>query len=71
MKNLNYDFNVIDFESKHEQDYYQSCGSFSDGDFDARIGIEPSEENWLSVDYREGYLFGIEQKFNEKFALFD
>lgn len=75
MLTRNYDdnqsFNAIEFETKHEQDYYQSCGSFADGDWDARIGIDPSFDAWHSADYRAGYLSGIESKFNEKFDLLD
>ncbi len=62
------DFDVIALETKLEQDF-NSRATFADGDWDARLGFEPSEESWLSGQYRRGYLAGIEAKYNEKFEL--
>ena len=59
---------VIALETKLEQDF-NNRATFADGDWDARLGFEPSEESWLSGQYRRGYLAGIEAKYNEKFEL--
>ena len=72
MKNIIVDdINIFELENKIEQDYIATCGCFADGDWDARMGFEPSPENWLSADYRKGYLHGIEEKYNDKFDLLD
>lgn len=71
MRNTVNDINIFDLENKLEQFYIASCGCFADGDWDARMNFEPSPENWLSADYRKGYLYGTEQRLNEKFELLD
>ncbi len=38
-------------------------------DWDARLAVEPSEINWLDKSYRQGYLDGITNKYDEKYGL--
>lgn len=61
-------FDVLNLETKLEQDFNNQA-TFADGDWDARLGFEPSEESWLSESYRQGYLAGIEAKYDEKYEL--
>ncbi len=63
----NYD--VLALEIKLEKDFNNSNGSYYDGEYDGKLGFEPSQENWLSADYRKGYLRGIEEKYNDKYEL--
>ena len=74
-------FDPIEFEAEREKIFFQTekivCSSkysqyspdYSDGEFDGKLGFEPSWEKWgSSADYKRGYLSGIEEKYNDKFA---
>ena len=39
-----------------------------DADWDARLGFEPTAKQWHDPNYRQGYLDGIAQKYDEKFG---
>lgn len=74
----NQDFDAIAYEVKHyeafcqsqtDESFYYGCkDSFSDGSWDAHLLNEPEHYQWLSADYRNGYLFGIQEKFDTKFC---
>lgn len=62
-------FDALALEEKLAQDYMIN-DSFDDGMWDASvIGSDPNPEAWItSADYRKGYLSGIEQHFDNKYA---
>ena len=74
------DFDPIAFEAEREKIFFQTekivCSSkyfqyspdFSEGEWDAKINAEPSLSRWGSADYRRGFLTGIEEKYNDRFA---
>ena len=43
--------------------------AYCNGDWDARLSIEPTCQNWEDNSYRQGYLDGITQKYDEKFGI--
>ncbi len=43
--------------------------AYCNGDWDARLAIQPSKTNWLDKSYRQGYLDGIANKYDEKYNL--
>lgn len=63
------EFDTLALEEKLDQDYCLNNSSFSDGEWDAKVSDRPNPEAWVtSADYRKGYLFGIEEKYNDQFA---
>ncbi len=69
------DFNALAFEEERYQIFQQTenpaplSDSALDADFDARLGFEPTAEQWHDPDYRQGYIDGIAQKYDEKFGV--
>ncbi len=55
-------------EDWSSQKYSRYSADYSDGEFDGKLGFEPSIERWgSSADYKQGYLSGIEEKYNDRF----
>ena len=73
---------VIALETKHQEDYEQSQiieefsqnyqensrTTFVDGEYDGYLDTEPEPYQWLSDNYRSGYLSGVAQRFDEQFS---
>ena len=55
-------------KSFSSQKYSNYSPDFSDGEWDAKLGYEPSLEKWASANYKRGYLAGIEEKYDDLFA---
>ena len=78
----NLEFDAIAFETKHQENYEQSLSSeefsnnyqensrttFVDGEYDGYLDLEPEPYQWLSSNYRSGYLSGVAQRFDEQFS---
>ena len=78
----NASFDVIALEIKHQEDYERSLSSeefsqnyrensrttFVGGEYDGYLDTEPEPYQWLSSNYRFGYLSGVAQRFNEQFS---
>ena len=68
-------FDALAFEEQRYQIFQQTetstslCNSALDADWDARLGYEPTEEQWHDVAYRESYLKAIASKYDEKYHL--
>ena len=65
-KNQISDFQQSIFLNSETQQLEVSNTSYSDGKWEAIIGLEPSPKALLSADYRQGYQAGLEQKWDEK-----
>ncbi len=63
------EFDALSFEIKHSEDFKKSRGAYYDGEWDAKIGAEPTQETWISYEYRKGYLQGIAEKYDDRFGL--
>ena len=75
-------FDPIAFETKHQKDFERSLNeqkfsrqykdalnnSFADGKWDGLQQFEPEAYQWLTPRYRRGYLSGVAQRLDEKFA---
>ena len=67
-------FDAIAFEEQHEADFLKVIApekfnnTYADGCWDAYLLNEPEAYQWHSPDYKKGYLKGIEEKFDTKFA---
>ena len=75
-------FDPIAFEAKHQADYERSLAqdkfsqqyqddsrtTFADGKWDAKLNFEPESYQWLASAYRKGYLAGVAERLDEKFA---
>ena len=66
---LSTDFNPIELESKIEQDYNASQGSYATGEWDALVGGDPNPDEWHSEEYRQGYLKGVESKYDSLYSV--
>ena len=42
------DFDVLALELKLDDDFNKSNGSYYDGEYDAKLGFEPSKDNWMN-----------------------
>ncbi len=68
-------FNAIAFEEERFEIFQRTettqvpSDAYCNGDWDARLAIEPNCENWEDNSYRQGYLDGIANKYDEKFGL--
>jgi hypothetical protein len=66
---LNLDFERSQQTEKFCQNYREEPRiSFEDGKWDGMLDFEPEAYQWLVPNYRQGYLAGVEAKFNELFA---
>ncbi len=67
-------FDPIAFELKHEADFFaaqaqeQFNNTYADGSWDGHLLNQPEAYQWQTPEYRRGYLKGIEEKFDTKFA---
>ncbi len=48
MTDQNLEFDVLALELKLDDDFNKSNGSYYDGEYDAKLGFEPSKDNWMS-----------------------
>ena len=75
-------FDPIAFETKHQDQFERSQreqkfsqqyrddprNTYFDGEWDGKQGFEPEAYQWFATPYRRGYLNGVEQRLDEKFA---
>lgn len=68
-------FDAIAFEEERFEVFQRTetpaplSDSALDANWDSRLGLQPTSEQWHDPAYRQAYLDGIAQKYDEKFGI--
>ena len=65
-------FNALEFENQRYQIFQQTeaiSESALDASWDAALGEEPTESQWLDPEYRKSYIRSIARKYDEKYGV--